>query len=82
MFDPEDFELPLEKQLRMRVVLDEIDNCTDVKQLQENLKACAESLQKYQHLLTITLQKQLQADLIACNKERMEEINASTKLLD
>ena len=82
MFDPEDFELPLEKQLRMRVVLDEIDNCTDVKQLQENLKACAESLQKYQHLLTITLQKQLQADLIAWNKELMDEINASTKLLD
>lgn len=51
MFLPEDFELPLEKQLRLRVVSKEVDECTDIKALQENLKQCAESLMRYQHLL-------------------------------
>jgi len=51
MFNPEDFELPLEKQLRLRVVSKEVDECTDIKALQENLKQCAESLMRYQHLL-------------------------------
>ena len=51
MFTPEDFNLPLEKQLRLRVVTKEVDECTDVQALQENLKQCAESLMRYQHLL-------------------------------
>jgi len=51
MFNPEDFELPLEKQLRLRVVSKEVDECTNIKALQENLKQCAESLMRYQHLL-------------------------------
>ena len=51
MFNQEDFELPLEKQLRLRVVTKEVDECTDIKALQENLKQCAESLMRYQHLL-------------------------------
>jgi len=29
MLSQEDFEIPLEKQLRMRVVLDEIESCND-----------------------------------------------------
>ena len=63
MFSPEDFELPLEKQLRMRVVAQEIDQCKDVEALQENLKQCAESLLKYQHLLGVAIKKQLLAEL-------------------
>ena len=51
MFNPEDYELPLEKQLRLRVVSKEVDECTNIKALQENLKQCAESLMRYQHLL-------------------------------
>ena len=82
MFSADDFEIPLEKQLKMRVVLDEIDKCSDVKQLQDNLKECAKSLQTYQHLLTITLQKQLQQELMAWNKEVMEHINATTDIFE
>ena len=63
MFTKEDFEVPLEKQLKMRLVYDDIDKCTDVKVLQDNLKACADQLMKYQHLLAITLQKQLESEL-------------------
>ena len=49
MFTEEDFKVPLEKQLKMRLLHDEVDNCKDVAQLQENLKACAESLMHHQH---------------------------------
>jgi len=82
MFSADDFEIPLEKQLKMRVVLDEIDKCTDVKALQENLKECAKSLQTYQHLLAVTLQKQLQQELMAWNKEVTEHLNATTDIFE
>ena len=50
MFAPEDFELPLESQLRMRVIHDEVDNCTDVKELQKQLKAATEMMMNYQRI--------------------------------
>ena len=49
MLNPEDFELPLEKQLRMRVISKEIDECNDIEALRENLKTCAR-LMRFQHL--------------------------------
>ena len=74
MFSPEDFEVPLEKQLKMRLVYDDIDKCKSVETLQTNLKACAEQLMKYQHLLSITLQKQLEQEL----SKLLEEGKAET----
>ena len=59
MLEPEDFELSLEKQLRLRVIKTEIDECTDVKALQENLKSCAESLMTFQNLATKLAEKQM-----------------------
>ena len=59
MLLPEDFELPLEKQLRIRVIKAEIDDCTDVKVLQENLKTCSESLMRFQHLCVRMAEEQL-----------------------
>ena len=58
MFSPEDFELPLEKQLRLRVIDKEIDDCSDIGELKEQLKRCSDSLMRYQHLL---------AKAVACN---------------
>ena len=43
MFSPSDFEVPLEKQLKMRLVYDDIDKCTDVKALQDNLESMCRS---------------------------------------
>ena len=63
MFTEEDFKVPLEKQLKMRLLCDEVDNCKDVAQLQENLKACAESLMHHQHLLSILCRQQLVQEL-------------------
>ena len=59
MLNPEDFQLPLEKQLRMRVISQEIDECTDVDALRENLKTCAESLMRFQHLCARMAEQQL-----------------------
>ena len=60
MFLPEDFELPLEKQLRLRVITKEVDECSDLDALKENLKNCAESLMRYQHLLAKAVEHNLQ----------------------
>ena len=73
MFEEEDFVVPLEKQLKMRLVYDEIDKCKNVEALQENLKACAEQLMKYQHLLTVTLGKQLEAEMQKLIEDALEE---------
>jgi len=59
MFSAEDFELPLEKQLRMRVIKEEISNCSDVEELRKQLSSCAESLMRYQHLLTKAVEQNL-----------------------
>ena len=73
MFKPEDFEVPLEKQLKMRLVYDDVDKCTDVKVLQENLKQCAEQLMKYQHLLSVALRENLMNELKNWSKVLEEE---------
>ena len=59
MLNEEDFKLPLEKQLRMRVISQEIDECSDVEALRENLKTCAESLMRFQHLCARMAEQQL-----------------------
>lgn len=63
MFKSEDFELPMEKLLKLRVIKDEVDNCTDVDALKDNLKTCAETLMRYQHLLNKTLEQVMANDL-------------------
>ena len=79
MFSAEDFQLPLEKQLRIRVIDKEIDECTDIDALRENLKQCATSLMKYQHLLSVTLRKQIENDLASFSGKIMEEVNEILK---
>ena len=74
MFKPEDFEMPLEKQLRIRVIDKEIDECTDVDALRENLKECAASLMKYQHLLSVTLRKQIENDIQQWGDKIVKEV--------
>ena len=59
MLNPEDFELPLEKQLRMRVISKEIDECDNIEALRENLKTCAHSLMRFQHLCARMAEQQL-----------------------
>jgi len=60
MFKPEDFEITLECKLRQRVMFDEIDQCTDVDALKENLKEVTSLFMRYQHLLHSVLAKQVE----------------------
>ena len=79
MFDASDFELPLEKQLRIRVIEKEIDECSSVEVLRENLKQCSTSLMKYQHLLAVTLRKQIESDLENFSSKIVEEVTEILK---
>mgnify|MGYP003118889640 CR=1 FL=1 len=63
MFKPEDFELPLEKVLKLRVITDEVDECSDVDVLRESLKEVSKLLMRYQHLLATVLKGQVMADI-------------------
>ena len=63
MFKPEDFELSMEKQLKKRVIFDDIEGCKDVETLQNSLKQVSEQLMKYQQLLDATLRQMLDAEL-------------------
>ncbi len=63
MFEPEDFTVPLEKELKLRVILDEIEGCTDVEVLQDNLKQCTKTLVSYQHILARITERQLKSEI-------------------
>jgi hypothetical protein len=63
MFDAEDFQLPMEKALRLRIIHDEIDHCDSVDTLRESLKSCSEQLVKYQHMLSKAVEKNILAML-------------------
>ena len=81
MLSQEDFEIPLEKQLRMRVVLDEIESCNDPTILKAHLKQCTETLVKYQHLLGKILEAQLKSEISKWLPEAskiVEEVDSNT----
>ena len=63
MFKPEDYQLPLEKVLTLRVITDDIDTCKDVGVLQTSLKDTTKLLMTYQHMLGKVLQDQIHANL-------------------
>lgn len=63
MFKEGDFELPLEAQLKLRVVNDEVDGCTDIDSLRENLKGATKLLMHYQHIINRVLRDQIVKDL-------------------
>ena len=63
MFKPEDFELSLEKQLKKKVIFDEIDECHNVETLQTSLKQVTEQLMRYQQLLDATLRQVLDVEI-------------------
>ena len=63
MFAPEDFQLSLESELKLRVIRDEIDECKDIVVLQEQLKAATELMMKYQTILNRLLQEKITENL-------------------
>ena len=69
MFNPEDFKLPLEKVLKLRVINDEVDGSSDLEVLKKSLKETSKLLMTYQHLLNTVLKEQLMAGIDNITKE-------------
>jgi hypothetical protein len=61
MIDKKAFELSLENQLKLRVIEDEVKNCTNVEVLQEHLISTSKLVVKYQNLIAIMAQETLLA---------------------
>lgn len=63
MFKPQDFELTLESQLKLRVVNDDIDKCDDIQALRDNLKGATKLLMNYQQIIHAMVKEQITKDL-------------------
>ena len=69
MFNPKDFKLPLEKVLKLRVINDEVEGCSDLEVLKKSLKETSKLLMTYQHLLNTVLKEQLMMGIDNITKE-------------
>ena len=82
MFKPEDFQLSVEKQLKLRVITDEVKECRDVEALQTNLLAVAEQLMKHQQLLDATLRQLLDTELAKLDSTAVKIVEDSMSSAD
>ena len=64
MFAKEDFEISMEKQLRLRMVNDEINHCDNVEELRKQLINVTRLFTQYQHLLEVAV-KQLMVQTVS-----------------
>jgi len=63
MFNEEDFKISMEKELRLRMVNDEINHCDDVKELRKQLINVTRLFTQYQHLLEVAVKQLLTQDI-------------------
>jgi|TARA_Y200000002_G_scaffold11071_1_gene9087 hypothetical protein len=68
MFSKDDFDIPLEGQLRLRVIADEINECSDIDELRKQLIVSAKLVMTYQNILNRILKEQIAKDLQDFNK--------------
>ena len=54
---PSDFEISMEKELRLRMINDEINHCDDVEELRKQLINVTRLFKQYQHLLEIAVKQ-------------------------
>ena len=64
MFAKKDFEISMEKELRLRMVNDEINHCDDIDELRKQLINVTRLFTQYQHLLEVAV-KQLMVQSIS-----------------
>ena len=63
MFKPEDFQISMEKELRLRMVNDEINHCDNVEELQKQLINVTRLFTQYQHLLEVCIKQLMVQDI-------------------
>ena len=59
------FQLPLERELTLVKINQEIDECTDINTLRESLKETARQSARFQHMISEMLREQLTAEVSA-----------------
>ena len=57
MFSEDDFKISMEKELRLRMVNDEINHCDNVEELRKQLINVTRLFTQYQHLLEISIKQ-------------------------
>ena len=62
MFSEEDFKISMEKELRLRMVNDEINHCDNVDELRKQLINVTRLFTQYQHLLEIAVKQLIVQD--------------------
>ena len=62
MFEPSDFEISMEKELRLRMVNDEINHCDDIDELRKQLINVTRLFTQYQHLLEVAVKQLMVQD--------------------
>ena len=67
MFKEEDFKLSMEKELRLRMVNDEINHCDDIDELRKQLINVTRLFTQYQHLLEIAVKQLMVQDINTSN---------------
>jgi len=82
MFEPSDFKLSLEKELKMHVIVSEVEHCEDIKALREQLILCAKSLMTYQHMVGEIVKRQITNDLKMWAPEISKIVDETTGLTD
>ena len=63
MFKSSDFEISMEKELRLRMVNDEINHCENVEELRKQLINVTRLFTQYQHLLEVAVKQLMVQDI-------------------
>jgi len=82
MFEPTDFKLSLEKELKLRVIESEVKHCADIEALKEQLILCAKSLMTYQHMVGELVKREITRDLKMWDSEVSKIVDETTGLTD
>ncbi len=67
MLSEESFQMPLEAQLKLRLITDQIKKCDDVKQLQDNLVATTELVARYQAMMGVLIKDMIEMEITSIN---------------
>ena len=63
MFNEDDFKISMEKELRLRMVNDEINHCDNIDELRKQLINVTRLFTQYQHLLEIAVKQLMVQDI-------------------
>tara|TARA_Y100001973_G_C4962330_1_gene215585 strand:+ start:125 stop:361 length:237 start_codon:yes stop_codon:yes gene_type:complete len=75
MLKAEWFNIPLERQLTLIKISNEIDECRDIKQLRESLKSVVRQNAQFQQMLGELLKEQLTGEVEKFFEEFEQEVN-------